>query len=122
VSRAAGYGRAGEGQSNESRENGRTRRARDGRDNEGQVRVQELGLLWSPQAARLQELRAVDEQGPDPREHGHAGRGEVGPRGAWGAVCYEKGSSEEEASLADRRAGDDAEAGLFSRVCSSPEV
>ncbi len=37
-------------------------------------------------------------------------------------VCYEEGSSKEEASLADRRADDDEETGLLSRVCSSPEV
>jgi hypothetical protein len=84
--------------------------------------MQELGLLRRPQPAGLQELRAVGEQGPDPREHGHAGRGEVGPRGAWGAVCYEEGSSEEEAGLADRRTDDDAESGLLGSVCSGPEV
>ncbi len=37
-------------------------------------------------------------------------------------MCHEEGSGKEEASLADRRADDDAETGLLSRVCSGPEV
>ena len=86
------------------------------------MRVQELGLLRRPQPAGLQELRTVGEQSPDPREHGHASRGEVGPCRAWGAKRYEKGSSKEEAGLADRRADDDAETGLLGSVCGGPEV
>jgi hypothetical protein len=37
-------------------------------------------------------------------------------------MCYEKGSGGEEASLADRRANNDAEAGLLGCVCGGPEV
>ncbi len=79
-----------------------------GRDNKGQMRMKELSLLWRPQSTRLQVLRAVCEEGLDPGEQDHAGRGEVGPRG--GAMCNEKGSSEEEASLANHRADDNAKA------------
>jgi hypothetical protein len=64
----------------------------------------------------------VGEQGPDPGEQGYASRSEVGPRGAWGALCYEEGSGEEQASLTDRRADDDAEAGLLGRVRGGPKI
>ena len=46
----------------------------------------------------------------------------MGPRGAWGAKRYEKGSSKEEAGLADCRADNDAETGLLGSVCGGPEV
>jgi hypothetical protein len=36
-----------------------------GRDDKGQVHMQELSLMWRPQPTRLQDLRAVCEEGLD---------------------------------------------------------